>query len=177
MSSHPAVPLVRACTLAAALAVAGCSSDTSRDALAPTAPTPSAAKVSTPFRGTLEGRETSFTPLGPTTALFGSEGTGIATHLGRYTITIALTLDFATSTGTEQSTLTAANGDLLYTTATTRGTPTGDGVTISVVETATITGGTGRFAGASGDYILRCLVNQATGVSTGTFEGTITLAH
>ena len=177
MSSHPAVLLVRAGTLAAALAVAACSSDGSRDALAPTAPTASVASIASPFRGTLEGKTTSFTPLGPTTALFGSEGTGTATHLGRYTVAIALTLDLATLTGIEQSTLTAANGDILYTTATARGTPTGDGVTVNVVETATITGGTGRFAGATGDYILKCLVNQATGVSTGTFEGTITLAH
>jgi len=176
MSSHSAVLLVRACTLAAALAVAACSSDGSRDALAPTAPTASVANAS-PFRGTLEGKTTSFTPLGATTALFGSEGTGTATHLGRYTVAITLTLDLATLTGIEQSTLTAANGDILYTTATARGTPSGDGVTVNVVETATITGGTGRFAGATGDYILKCLVNQVTGTSTGTFEGTISLAH
>ena len=177
MSSHSAVPLLRACSLGAALCLAACSSDVSRDALAPTAPAPSAANIASPFRGTLEAQTTSFTPLGPTTGLFGSEGTGTATHLGRYTVVVALTLDFTTSRGTEQITLTAADGDMLTATATAEGTPTGDGVTVNVVETATITGGTGRFAGATGHYILKCLVNQATGVSTGMFEGTIILDH
>jgi hypothetical protein len=45
-----------------------------------------------------------------------------------------------------------------------------------VVETATITGGTGRFAGATGNYNIRCVVNPALGVASGSFEGMITLA-
>ena len=108
-----------------------------------------------------------------------TEATGIAgtaTRLGRYTIATALTLDFATLTGTEQSTLTAANGDVLLVTATARATPNADGVTLTVVETATITGGTGRFAGATGSYVLECQVNVASGSSTGSFEGSIVLA-
>jgi hypothetical protein len=175
MSSHPAVPLVRACSFAAVLALVACSPDASREPFAPTAPTRSSARVALPFRGTLETMDKSMTPLGPTTALFAAEGTGTATHLGRYTAVIALTLDFATSTGTEQITLTAANGDVLTATATAGGTPTGDGVTVNVVETATITGGTGRFAGATGEYVVNCVANQATGVAIGSFNGTITL--
>lgn len=174
MSSHRAVPLRRACSLAAALALVACSADTSPAPLGPTAPALSA-RVALPFTGTLETIETSFTPLGPTTALLSAEGTGTATHLGRYTEVSDLTLDFATLTGIEHETLTAADGDLLYVTAAVHATPNADGVTVNVVEDATVTGGTGRFAGATGSYTIRCLANQATGISTGSFEGTISL--
>jgi len=177
MPSRLAVPLVRACSVAAALALVSCSSDAARDPLAPTAPAASAARVALPLRGTLQTTVKSMTPLGPTTALFHAEGTGTATHLGRYTIISDLTLDFATLTGTEQVTLTAANGDVLYVTVTAQGSPNADGVTVNVLETATITGGTGRFAGATGSYIARCVSNQATGVATGTLEGTVSLVH
>lgn len=176
MSPHRATSLLRACPLAAALALVACTADSSRDRLAPTGPALSAANRALPFRGTLETKTKSIVPLGATSALFLSDGTGTATHLGRYTIVSALTLDFATLTGTEDLTLTAANGDLLTATATAQGYPNADGVTVNVVETVTITGGTGRFAGATGSYILRCVANQATGVSIGSFEGTITLA-
>ena len=39
-----------------------------------------------------------------------------------------------------------------------------------------ITGGTGRFAGATGNFTVTRLVNNATGVSKGSFDGTIVLA-
>jgi hypothetical protein len=41
------------------------------------------------------------------------------------------------------------------------------------VETATITGGTGRFASASGNFTAERVVDLATGLTTGFFEGTI----
>lgn len=177
MSPHRASSLRRACSLVAGLALAACRPDTASGPFAPVAPALSSVSVETPFHGTLEATKTSFTPLGPTTALFGSAGSGTATHLGRYTVAISLTVDFATLTGTEQLALTAANGDMLYATATTRGSPSADGLTLNVVETATITGGTGRFAGATGTYVVRCVVDQATGTSTGAFEGTIVLVN
>jgi hypothetical protein len=44
-----------------------------------------------------------------------------------------------------------------------------------VVEWHTITGGTGRFADASGSFNVKRLVNIATGETAGVFSGTINL--
>jgi hypothetical protein len=41
------------------------------------------------------------------------------------------------------------------------------------VETATITGGTGRFASASGTFTAERVVDLATTLTTGSFEGSI----
>jgi hypothetical protein len=46
---------------------------------------------------------------------------------------------------------------------------------VSIVETFTITGGTGRFEGASGNVTVERLVNRATLTSSGTISGTIVL--
>jgi hypothetical protein len=44
-----------------------------------------------------------------------------------------------------------------------------------VVETYTITGGNGRFAGASESFTVERLVNTVTGVTSGTFDGSIVI--
>ena len=101
------------------------------------------------------------------------EGEGIASHLGRFTTTGVLTLNLATATGTGTVSYTAANGDML--TGTAIGQAVLGGGFAVVTETVTITGGTGRFDGATGTLTVVRRVVQATGVSTGTIDGTITL--
>jgi hypothetical protein len=47
------------------------------------------------------------------------------------------------------------------------------GPIVSIVEQATITGGTGRFAGASGTFTIERLFDPAAGTTSGSFGGTI----
>ena len=67
---------------------------------------------------------------------------------------------------------TAANGDTLVATFTGQATVVSPGV-LSVLDTATISGGTGRFAGAIGSFTTERVFVMATGSITGSFEGTI----
>jgi hypothetical protein len=69
--------------------------------------------------------------------------------------------------------LTGADGDSLFGDLIGRAS-IANGVA-TVVETATITGGTGRFAKASGSFTTARTVVQATGISSGSFDGTIDL--
>jgi hypothetical protein len=72
---------------------------------------------------------------------FGFDSAGTATHLGMYTSTGAID----PSTFQIQGTMTAANGDTLDWSAQFAQGPLGE-----IEATFTVTGGTGRFAGASG---------------------------
>ena len=73
---------------------------------------------------------------------------------------------------TGAATFTAANGDTLTATVAGQATRTSP-TTLSVVEVYTITGGTGRFADATGSFTLQSTVDQPTGVSSGAFSGAI----
>jgi hydroxyethylthiazole kinase-like sugar kinase family protein len=103
-----------------------------------------------PLTGTGTGTNT----LNLATLAATAEATGHISHLGAFTghfdavftITGASTFTY-TGTGTD----VAANGDKLFSTITGSGTLTSP-TTAESTETDTITGGTGRFAGASGTY-------------------------
>jgi hypothetical protein len=47
---------------------------------------------------------------------------------------------------------------------------------VAITETATVTGGTGRFAGATGSIQVERVFNRATGVTTGTLQGWISFS-
>ena len=104
-----------------------------------------------------------------------SNGGGNATHLGRYTATFEFQVDLRTSTAFGSFVFTAANGDSLFGTFTGHATPAG--TVASIVETATITGGTGRFDDATGSFTIERVLDQATGISSGSFDGTISRQH
>jgi len=123
-----------------------------------------------PFKGRLEGTAT-ITPGSPFLSV-SIEGTGNATHLGRFTVEIPHLVNPMNRTSIGTYEFTAANGDTLTAGFTGQATLTAPGV-LSVVETATITGGTGRFADATGSFTVERLFNQVTGLTTGSFEGTI----
>ncbi len=125
-----------------------------------------------PFRGSLEGVVTR-TPLSPPLVSALVEGTGQAAHLGRYTFTFQNVVNTSTMRGTGTYTFTAANGDTLTADVTGTAVPSETPGVLYIVETATITGGTGRFADATGSFVVSRLFNTITRVTTGSIEGTI----
>ena len=133
---------------------------------------PVAAGEQVPFRGTLAGTAT-ITPLTPPIVAVEIDATGTATHIGRFTLEAPHTVNQATLTATGTYLLTAANGDTI--TADLAGTAVmvSPPNVIAITETATVTGGTGRFAGATGSILVERVFNRATGVTTGTLEGWI----
>ena len=129
-----------------------------------------AVAAETPFKGKVKAVETG--PVVFPTRFLDRTGTGTATYLGRYTQHVVLQINLLTATSTGTATFTAANGDTLSANVVGRATPTSP-TTLSIVEVYTITGGTGRFADATGSFTLRSTLNQVTGVSSGTFRGAI----
>ena len=132
---------------------------------------PVAAGDQVPFKGSLAGTVT-VTPLDPPFASVLIEGTGNATQLGGYTLEITQIANQAERVASGSYVFTAANGDTLTADFTGEGTLLAPGVLFGV-ETATITGGTGRFAGATGSFTVERTFFIFAGVTTGSFEGTI----
>ena len=66
-----------------------------------------------PFKGRWEGAVTARTPLPPGFLSISFEGTGNATHLGRFTVEIRIVLNTTDRTLTGTYEFTAANGDTL----------------------------------------------------------------
>ena len=100
-------------------------------------------------------------------------GTGQATHVGRYTYLMQAELHIPTFTATQSATLTAADGSTLILEGT--GQAIVDDHFAWVTETLTITGGTGRFTGATGNVTIERVVDRSTRLSSGTISGTVVL--
>jgi hypothetical protein len=81
-----------------------------------------------PFHGTVATTHTNVYDTETNTAHSHLVGEGTATHLGRYTLVSDGVVGGATLAGTESTTLTAANGDILFATGTVQGTPSEDGL-------------------------------------------------
>jgi hypothetical protein len=103
------------------------------------------------------------------------QGSGNATQLGLYTYSLQAVLYLPTLSATSTATFVAADGSSLFTQGTGQGTLTETPGIVSIVETLTITGGTGRFEGATGNITIQRRVNRATFASSGTVDGTIIL--
>jgi hypothetical protein len=134
---------------------------------------PAAGERQLPLKGQLQGTETD--TFFPTMFVVDGTGSGNATQLGRYTINFQAEVDLNTLSSSTSATLIAANGDRIFGEGWGQGTPTDDPNLASVVENFTITGGTGRFAGASGNFKLERLVHLDSGFSSGTISGMIVL--
>ena len=134
-----------------------------------------------PFKGTLEGRHISRTPLAPPVVFDRFEAGGQATQLGQFELVVEATVNFGSRpvTGAGTYTFTAANGDQLAADHAGFSALVGPGIVL-ITEHAIIdpNRSTGRFAGAEGTFTVERLADAATGVgglTAGTFEGTISL--
>jgi hypothetical protein len=132
---------------------------------------PAVASEQVPFNGSWVSHET-YDVQFPVMFVHGT-ATGYATQIGRYTATYEEQVDLLTGSSVGAITLVAANGDVIFATQTGQGDPTRDPDIFSIVEVSTITGGTGRFATATGMFTIERLVSLATGDSSGSFSGTI----
>ena len=128
-----------------------------------------------PLQGAVEAVER-YT-INPPTMLVDTTGSGKATAFDQFTVTWQFTVNLDTGSGVGAAHFTAANGDSLDTTSLGQGDPTATPDVNRVVETHTITGGTGGFAGATGSFTLERLVNMKTGVTSGSFDGSIVLQN
>jgi hypothetical protein len=129
---------------------------------------PMAAGEQVPFKGRFEGTVSRSLPPPPISVLV--EGAGNATHLGRFSVEIPHLVIPPNGAGTYH--FVAANGDTLTAKFTGVSAPAAPGF-LYIVETATITGGTGRFAGATGGFVCERLYDIAGGTTIGSFRGTI----
>ena len=132
---------------------------------------PVAAGQQVPFHGSLAGV---FTISGFPIATVSANLTGNATHLGRFTLALPHHVDLLATPPAATGTFVfiAANGDLVFGTFTGVA-DSGAPPVIHVTETATIVGGTGRFADASGGFTIGRFVDLDHLTSSGSFDGTI----
>jgi hypothetical protein len=126
-----------------------------------------------PFSGSLQAHESATFP-GPGTLVADGSGEGIATHLGRFTLTWHFTVNTVAGTGTGPVHFIAANGDSIFATAAGQSEPTSTPGVFHIMEVQTVTGGTGRFANATGSFIVERLTDLNTGFTSGSFHGAIT---
>jgi hypothetical protein len=102
-----------------------------------------------------------------------STGACQLSHLGRVTLRTEAEINLVTGVQLSQVTFTAPNGDRLRASSVGTGTPAGP-TTIRFSGTSSITGGTGRFAGATGEMSVEGTVDNASGDARFSYDGWIT---
>jgi hypothetical protein len=136
---------------------------------------PAAAQKQVPFKGVIQGQDLDIG--GPDTAfVVRTTGTGTGSHLGQFSFTLEITLNALVGTDTGSACFTAANGDIIYATfaGSSEVIATPDGIAFMITETYTVSGGTGRFAGAQGSFRMDRVASPVTFTTSGSFHGTIT---
>src|SRR5438270_9635879 len=134
---------------------------------------PLAAKEQVPFGGRLEG-DVTVTPITPPLIVaVDISADGNANHLGQFTVSIPHVVNRGTRTAEGSYLFTAANGDTLTADFTGQSSPTDIPGVLYIEETATITGGAGRFAGATGSFLSERWFDTVNLTTSGSFEGTI----
>lgn len=125
--------------------------------------------------GTLEATAT-ITELPPTPFVFVRyKGSATVDDLGRMTFDEPHIVNLNNNTGVGTLVLIAANGDMITANLTGQATETGPGK-FDIVEDVSITGGTGRFANATGSLRMERSFDFATNATRGSITGMIVLA-
>ena len=137
------------------------------------------------FKGIFQGQDAhDILPPGATTVAISTTAKGTGTHLGRFSLIREVTGNLVDFSATGSAQWIAANRDSIYTTIVGQAELSDiPGGFLRVTEIHTITGGTGRFAGAQGSFTVELFhklepSEVAGGVEThdifGSFHGTIT---
>ena len=170
MKSLSAVAAVVAVVVSTACGEAVSPLDPSADHASAPAFSSAPADLALPLRGRFAGSQSVTPGTIPGTAQVAVSAEGTATILGRFTIALPHTVTFATQSAEGAFTIVAANGDRI--TGTFRGRAQ-VGPIVSIVEEADVTGGTGRFSGATGSFRIERVFNPAAGTTAGSFVGAI----
>jgi hypothetical protein len=133
---------------------------------------PAAAGDEVPLKGNLQG-DVVHTAVSPTVDSVVITATGNVGPLGHAAITTTHLVDRVARQAVGTYDFTAANGDTVHAEFTGRAMPTATPGVLAIVEIATITGGTGRFEGATGSFTIQRLYDQVAGTTDGTIEGSI----
>ena len=133
---------------------------------------PAAAQHQVPFKGAMQGHDSDI-GFTSTTVTVLTMGTGIGTLVGQFSFTQTITVDITNGHDTGSAQWFAANGDSISTTITGSGQVIEPGL-FRIEEVHTITGGTGRFAGAQGSFTMKKLASGVTFLTSGSYDGTIT---
>ena len=126
-----------------------------------------------PFKGRWEGAVTARTPLPPGFLSISFEGTGNATHLGRFTVEIRIVLNTTDRTLTGTYEFTAANGDTLTAAVTGQAAQCPLAFRRPVWRRRPLPGGRGGSPAPVGASLPSAWSTLATFLATGSFEGTI----
>lgn len=122
-------------------------------------------------RGIVHSTETYSTAF--PTMLVTANGWGDVTELGRFTVNYETEVNLLDLSRVESAHFLGINGDSLQAKGVGQASEDQTPGIFRVVEIYTITGGTGRFTGASGTLTLKRVVDLATGSTAGTLEGYI----
>jgi hypothetical protein len=141
----------------------------------PSAPSP----VMVAIKGSLQGEADPPVFEPPPSPFFTTHlvATGQASHLGRFTLDFSHRVNLDSLEGIGDAVFTFPNGDTLKTHATGTATPAGTPTAFTVVEIHEVTGGTGRFAGASGEFTVTRAVDFTNPFTSGEIDGSIAIRH
>jgi hypothetical protein len=134
-------------------------------------PNPGVKMTRLPFKGTIQSTET-YVTISPMMSV-SATGSGDATQLGQFTVNYELEVSLLDLSGIGTMYFAGTNGDSIQAKGIGQAVPNRTPDMFNVVEIYTITGGTGRFSGASGTITMSRLLSITTGAAASTFEGYI----